>query len=116
MTSRVLPVSEWPRLDGTLLESVWPTLDPTYAEVLVVEDAAGAIVASVVLLTTLHAECLSVQGGVSVARALWSALRARVRAAGGQAVWGAALDDPMRNLLTRHAEPIPGEHFVMRMH
>lgn len=114
MTARVLPQAEWRRLDATLLASVWRTLDPRYAEVIVVEQE-GAIVGSVALLTTLHAECLSLSGGTGVARALWSALQERVHAAGGSAVWGAALEDPMRALLHHHAEPIPGEHFLVRM-
>ena len=112
MRARVLPPEEWPRLDETLIP--WRTLRRRFTEVIVVERD-GAIVASVALLTTLHAECVSNTGGSGAMRALWSALRARVRAAGGQAVWTAAVDAPMRRLLTRHADGIPGEHFLMRM-
>jgi hypothetical protein len=115
MTTRVLPPEEWPRLEGTLLASVWPTFNPQFAEVIVVEDQAGAIVGSVALLTVLHAECLSITGQAGVARALWKALGERVAAAGGTAVWGAALEAPMQRLLTRHAEAIPGDHFVVRV-
>lgn len=114
MTTRVLPPAEWPRLDGTLLETIWPTLNPAYAEVIVVERD-GAIVGGVALLTTLHAECLFAAGGPSIARALWTALRDRVHAAGGAAVWGAALEAPMQRLLARHAAPIPGTHFLVRV-
>ena len=114
MTTRVLPPEEWHRLDDTLLASVWRTFTPAFTEVVVVERD-GAIVGSVALFTALHAECLSVTGGTGVARALWTALRARVVAAGGQAVWGAAVEAPMRRLLTRHAEPIPGDHFLVRV-
>lgn len=114
MTTRLLPPDEWPRLETTLLASVWRTLNPAYAEVIVVEQD-GQIVGSVALLSTLHAECLSVEGGAGVARALWTALRDRVHAAGGQAVWGASMDAPMQRLLARHAEPIPGDHFLVRM-
>ena len=115
MTSRILPPDEWPCLDQTLLASVWRTMRPECSEVIVVEDEDGQIVGSVALLTTLHAECLSVTGGAGVARALWTALQARVQAAGGVAVWGAATEAPMRRLLTRHAEPIPGDHFLVRV-
>lgn len=114
MTSRILPPEEWPRLDDTLLASVWRTMRPECSEVIVVEQD-GVIVASVALLLTLHAECLSVTGGPGVARALWTALRARVRATGAEAVWGAAVEAPMQRLLMRHAEPIPGEHFLVRV-
>lgn len=112
--SRVLPQDEWPRLDETLLQSIWRMLDPRYAEVIVIEQN-GAIVGSVALLTTVHAECLSSNGTTSVGRALWSALRDRARAGGARAVWGAAMDERMRRLLRHHAEPIPGEHFLVRI-
>jgi hypothetical protein len=92
---------------------VWRTFDPRYAEVIVIEED-GRIVGSGALLTTLHAECIEATR-MPVARALWKALRARVRAAGGTAVWGAAMDTPMRRLLLRHAEPILGDHFLVRM-
>lgn len=114
MTSRVLPVREWPRLNTTSLGAIWPTLNPQFAEVLVVEDG-DVILGSLVLLTTLHAECCEVHGGAGVARALWTLLGDRVRAAGGLAVWGAAIDEPMRRLLERHAEAIPGDHFLVRV-
>lgn len=111
MTARVLPVEEWGKLAGTDLDGL--PLDPRFAEVLVVEQD-GAIVGSLALLTTLHAECLSVQG-VAATRALWKLLRERVQAAGGTAVWGAALAANMHRLLTRHGEVIPGDHFLLRM-
>lgn len=114
MTARVLPIEEWPRLAQTSLASLWHTLDPRFAEVIVVERE-GVIVGSVALLTTLHAECLDVKGGAGVRRALWRALGERVNAAGGVAVWGAADGAPMQRLLERHAEPIPGDHFLVRV-
>lgn len=111
--ARVLPVEEWSRLDSTLLATVWRQMNPAHAEVLVVERD-GDIVASGVLLTALHAECVS-SSGVSAGRAFWTLLRARVGEAGGKAVWGAAVDEPMRSLLERHGEPIPGDHFLVRV-
>ena len=113
MISRVLPVDEWGRLDETLLESAWRSLKPDHAEVIVVEQD-GEIVACVALVSMLHAECCEITGGPGVARALWTQLRARVRAAGGQAVWTAAVEEPMQRLLTRHGAPIPGNHFLLR--
>jgi hypothetical protein len=114
VTSRVLPPAEWSRLDGTTLGPFWRTMNPRFSEIIVVERD-GVILASVALLTTLHAEGLEVNGGAGVARALWEALGERVRAAGGTAVWGAAADDEMRALLSRHAQPIPGDHFLVRV-
>lgn len=114
MTSRSLPQDEWIRLDATLLASVWRTFDPAYAEVIVVERD-GDIVGSVALLTSIHAECCENRGGADVGRMLWNALRARARAAGASAVWGSAMDEPMRGLLQHHAELIPGEHFLVRV-
>ena len=114
MTTRLLPPAEWGKLDGTLMASVWRTFIPDFTEVIVVERD-GEIVGSVALLTTLHAECLENTGGAGVMRALWSAVRARVQAAGGRAFWGAATAAPMRRTLQRHAEPIPGDHFLMRI-
>ena len=114
MISRVLPVEEWERLDGTLLASVWRSLKPDHAEVIVVEQD-GRIVACVALVSMLHAECCEITGGPGVARALWKGLRTRGRAAGGQAGWAAAVEEPMRRLLTRHGAPIPGDHFLLRV-
>lgn len=114
MTSRVLPIEEWARLDATSAATVWRDLDPNFAEVLVVERA-GAIVGQVILLTVLHAECCENAGGPGVMRLLWEGLQARVARAGGKAVWGAAVETPMRRLLERHGTPVPGDHFILRM-
>lgn len=112
MTTRILPPQEWPRLASTLLASVWQSMNPAFCEVIVVEDG-GEIVGSVALMNVLHAECISSDGRVSVTRALWDALGARVRQTGGTAVWAAAIDAPMDRILARHAEPIPGQHFLL---
>ena len=114
MTSRVLPAEEWARLDGTLLESVWRTMNPAWSEVIVVERD-GAIVGCVALMNVLHAECAQTGGDAGVMRALWTALRQRVGEMGLPAVWAAAIDEPMRSLLQRHAESIPGDHFLLRV-
>lgn len=44
MTARLLPPEEWGRLAGTELGPVYQHLDPAEAHIVVVEDAAGAIV------------------------------------------------------------------------
>lgn len=113
MTSRLLPPDEWHRLDETLMQSIWRDFDPAYAEVIVVESD-GEIVGSVALLSTIHAECCE-SHGTAVGRMLWNALSARVKELGGSAVWGSAIDDPMKSILIAHGEPIPGEHFLVRV-
>jgi hypothetical protein len=56
LTSRELPPTEWPRLDGTELERMWPVLDPDHATVVVVEDEAGMIVGTWAVMAVVHAE------------------------------------------------------------
>lgn len=114
MTTRVLPVEEWPRLAATLAAPAWRDLDPQFAEVIVVERD-GAIVGQVILLQVMHAECCENTGGPGVMRLLWECLQARVALAGGKAVWGAAVETPMRRLLERHGTAVPGDHFILRM-
>lgn len=114
MTSRILPVGEWEKLDATIMRAIWRQFNPAFVQVIVVENA-HCIVGSIALMMTLHAECAEIHGGIGVRRALWNALQARVADAGGMAVWGAAVDDEMRILLSRHGTPIPGEHFLVRM-
>lgn len=114
MITRVLPPEEWPRLVGTSLDPLWRDCNPSFTEIIVVEQD-GQIVGSIALLATLHAECAQIRGGIGVRRALWRALQDRVKHAGGSAVWGAAIDDDMRSLLERHGTAIPGDHFLVRM-
>jgi len=54
-TTRVLPPSEWPKLAGTLLETVWPSLDPDIDVVLVIERD-GTIVGCTSFLPRWHLE------------------------------------------------------------
>lgn len=117
MTSRILPVDEWPRLEGTEAETVWPTLDPGTSTILVVEHD-GQIVGCHVLLYVLHAECLWIhpdhRGKSSVARRLWDAVQRMVLASGKGAVWTAATDQRVCRLL-KHvgATQLPGTHYVV---
>lgn len=53
MTTRFLPVEEWPRLAGTLLETVWPGLDPASTRIIVVEED-GQILGCVTLFQAWH--------------------------------------------------------------
>lgn len=117
MTTRILPVEEWPRLRGTEAETVWPTLDPLHAQILVVEDEAS-IRGCWVLLMVPHVECLWVhpeeRARVSVARRLWMGMRRLTEQMGVYFVWTAAVDDSVRGLLAHaSARKLDGDHYVM---
>ena len=55
MTSRVLPPDEWPRLQGTEAETLWPHLSADNSRVLVVEQD-GAIVGTWVVMRLVHVD------------------------------------------------------------
>lgn len=117
MTTRILPPDEWPRLVGTEVETVWPTLDPSLSSIVVVEQD-GEIVGCHVLMWILHVECLWIapahRGKASVGRRLWSAVQRAARATGVRAVWTAAADDRIRGLLAHvGARQLPVDHYVV---
>ena len=114
MTARLLPVEEWPRLAQTPFAGMAAVFDPSSVDVLVVERD-GCIVASIALLSVLHAEGCWVSGGIGVRRALWRALTAHVARIGARGVWGLATDAPMRRVLARCGSAIVGDHFIVRM-
>jgi hypothetical protein len=84
VTPRFLPVAEWPRLTGTLLDPAWQGLDPATDRVIVIEDAVGAIVACSALIHAYHLEGTWVapawRGSVAVGRHLLRAQRALLTA------------------------------------
>jgi hypothetical protein len=117
LTTRALPPVEWPRLTGTEAETIWPTLDPEKAQILVVERA-GEIVGCQVLVMVLHAECLWVhpdhRGRTAVPRRLWAAVQAEARAVGARGLITGANDDRVRGLLAHvGAAKIPVEQYVI---
>jgi tellurite resistance-related uncharacterized protein len=119
VTTRLLPLDEWPKLAGTEAETVWPLLDPLTSHVLVVEDN-DAIVGAWVLLSVLHAECLWIapahRGKTAVARRLWAFMQRTARALGAPAVATAAMTDDVRKLLEHvGATKVPGDHYAMRV-
>lgn len=116
MTSRILPVAEWPRLVGTEAEAVWPHL-PHGSHVVVVEQGA-AIVGCHVLIPYWHVECLWIapeaRGRGGVARRLWGAVQRVARDLGVHVVLTAAMDDRVRGLLAHvGATKLPGDHYVV---
>lgn len=117
MISRILPVDEWPRLEGTEAESIWPLLDPETAQVLVVEHD-DAIVGCWVLQPVLHAECLWIapehRGKSSVARRLWVSMHQTARELGARTVATSAVSEDVKDLLAHvGAVEVPGELYVM---
>lgn len=116
MTTRVLPREEWPRLDGTELELVWPHL-PDTARVVVVEDGTD-VLGCWAFFPVIHAEGLWIaephRKRTGVARRLLRGMRETVRAMGGRVVSTAALTDDVRGLLTGFgAVQLPGTHHAM---
>lgn len=120
MTTRVLPPDEWPRLEGTELEAVWPLADPSVMTVLVVEDG-DQIIGCWSALSVVHVEGLWIhpayQKRSSVGRRLWRGMTDVVRSAfGASSVVTAACSDEVRALLqTAGATMLPGESYVMQM-
>lgn len=118
MSTRVLPPDEWHRLAHTEVGALWETL-PSTAQAIVVEDETGAIVGCWLVLPVVHVECLWIaeahRGRTSVARRLWSAMRAVARNTfGASQVWTASVDDTVRTLV-QHAggTRVAGEHWVL---
>lgn len=118
MTSRVLPVEEWPRLRGTDAERLWPTLDPLRTVVVVVEHE-GLIIAHHILLFVLHAEALWVHPDHrhgTVGGRLWQAVKRAVLNSGARGFVTAACDDRVRALIAHvGGVPLPGTHHVVNV-
>ena len=105
MTSRILPREEWSRLEGVDLGVALPLANPETVQVLVVEDH-GQIIGCWGMFSILHAEGVWVhpdhRGKSSVARRLWSQMRAMVQATGARAVVTGADRPEIAALLLRH--------------
>lgn len=115
-TSRILPPEEWPKLDEVGAETVWKLLDPSRAQILVIEDQ-GQIVGTLTLMSVLHAECLWVKPShrsrYGVAKRLLDGMFASAQAQGFKALWSGSLSDTMTNILHRiGASEVPGKSFV----
>jgi hypothetical protein len=117
LQTRILPVDDWPRLDGTELETVYPFLDRLRAHVIVVEEG-NAIVGCWAVFPLVHCEGVWIapahRGKSAVARHLLKAMRSTARAMGAQAVNTAAVSDEVRAILAGlGATPIGGDHYVL---
>lgn len=109
MTSRILPVAEWPRLVGTEAEGLWPSLNET-ARVLVVEDG-DRIVGVTVLMTVQHADCVWIHPDYRTRVSVWRRLRAAIEQH-ADAVYVAACVPVMKKFMRKVGVVVPGEHFV----
>lgn len=117
MIARELPVAEWPRLVGTEAETVWPSLNPENAAVLVVEDE-GRIVGTWIGLRVVHAECISIapshRGSFGVAKRLLKGMREIAARWGADQVVTGSVSPHVTDLIERLGGfPVPCESFVI---
>lgn len=118
MTSRVLPPAEWNRLDETdMPHAVWTQLNPTGAQVVVVEDE-HRIVACWCLIIVRHVEAFWVhpthrkRGGVL--RRLFVTMRALLNELGAtMVVTHAETPDVAALLCAAGATPLPGQAYLL---
>jgi hypothetical protein len=120
MSTRILPRAEWGKLAGTEAEPVVPYLEALGGRALAVEDQAGTVVGTWLLLPEWRAECLWIapahRGKSAVARRLWAGLRRVARELGvSHVVTGAVTKDVEALLIHVGAQPLPGRHYVMPM-
>lgn len=118
MTTRILPVSEYRRLVGTELETVWPHL-PAEAQVIVVEDGPQ-IVGCWAVFPLVHVEGLWVhpdhRGKVSVGRRLLAQMVATAREMGAQAVNTAAVSPEVAAMIEScGGVELQGRHYALRI-
>jgi len=119
MTTRILPPDEYPRLAGTELETVWPTL-PDGAAVLVVEQD-GEIVGCWAAFLLAHVEGVWVapahRGKTSVARRLLVGMRRTLAEQfGASGALTAAVSDDVRGILDGlGATKLPGDHYALSL-
>lgn len=120
MTTRLLPVAEWSRLAGTLLETVWPTLNRAEDLVVVVEDD-GVIVSAFTLVRAWHLEGVWIaperRKSLSVTRRVWQAIRAAVQTVHASEVLMMTVDAESRRLALRIGEAthLDCDHFAVRI-
>lgn len=117
MTDRILPPSEWHRLDGTALGAVREALNPATTQIAVVEDDDRRIVGCWAAVMVMHAEGAWIAPehrlSIRVTRRLYRRMKAIVNAAGACAVLTGADSPAVSALLTRKtATPLPQEYLL----
>jgi N-acetylglutamate synthase-like GNAT family acetyltransferase len=120
VTTRQLPVEEWPRLAETVLCRVWDSLSPDHARVVVVEDDSGKIVGTCAVMTFVHVEGLGIDEHCQKQGWVWRRLMHGVgqiaEEIGVRAMVAAAANDEMSNYLARMgATPLDAQFFVLPM-
>jgi hypothetical protein len=114
MTTRLLPMEEWGKLDAAGLSGITLT---DACRVIAVEES-GQIAGVVVLMPTIHAEGLWIapeyrrRGGVM--RRLWRAMRREASDMGVRSVLSSAICDTMRDVIPRlGGQQLPGALYVI---
>jgi len=119
MTTRILPASEWHRLNGMDLEEPLSMIDPSHVDVVVVEDDGGTIVAHWMLVSMLHVEGLWIapesRKRGSVARRLLHGMSETVAARGASSVLTGAVSDEVKELLDHAGAKALPDQFVLPM-
>jgi hypothetical protein len=111
LTTRVLPVSEWPKLDATYLAPVWRAVDPAYFSVLVVEDG-DQIVGTWARQLMVHVEGLWIHEDHRLSGDVFRALEVGMadllhQIGASTALTEAGSDQIARFLVRRDAVPVP---------
>jgi hypothetical protein len=121
MTHRFLPPSEWERLAGTELETVWPHF-PTNGtvRVIVVENEQGQIRGCWSVFPRVDAEGVWVhpedRKHGSVARHLLAGMREALTDIGAASFVTSAVSDEVRTIIAGlGGTKIPGDHYLVPM-
>ena len=120
MTTRILPVEEWPRLDGTLLDPSWRTFEPENVRVVVIEHE-GRIVGCTAFLKVWHVEgtwvAVEHRGKAGVLRRLIRAAKALCLDLRTREVWMMTHTPETAALCRRFGSvtPLTCDHFAVMM-
>lgn len=117
MNVRVLPPAEYPRLDGTEAEELWPHLREDTSRVLVVEDGER-IVGTWTLVLLPHAECVWIdpeyRGSPGVVRGLLSGMSELAQEAGISLLTCGPQSERVERFIERlGGRPVPGRAWFL---
>lgn len=119
ITTRLLPASEWAKLEGTELASVWRHLDPLTGSVIVAERG-DQVVGCWSVFPAFHVEGVWIdpqerkRGGV--ARRLLGRMLDHLRERKITHVLTAALGAEVEGIIAHlDADELPGKHYVWRV-
>ena len=122
MTTRVLPMEDWPILNGTELGAVLPLLEPCASDVRVmaVFDADGCLSGCWAALKMAHVEGVWVddahRGKAGVQRALLRGMRDALVAWGVTSAITGAADSAIQSLLSKNGRAVKlPDCYVLRM-